>query len=102
MRTYYIGKQQDLVQRVRNYRGTKMDRSTQQTSRWIQVEITEHLMMGGSIDFAIATEVKVDGDVAVGLRLKSARRMAENAAVLVAQTSDQVRDLGDPEGGMEQ
>jgi hypothetical protein len=107
VRTYYIGESQDLARRARNYRGAKTDRSTQRTSRRIHLEIIEHLMMGGSIDFAIATEVSVDGDVAVDLRLKSARRMAENAAVLVAQTSDQVRvlnidaDLGDPEVGAE-
>ncbi|CAI9419241.1 hypothetical protein [Nocardioides sp. T2.26MG-1] len=107
VRTYYIGESQDLARRARNYRGAKTDRSTQRTSRRIHLEIIEHLMMGGSIDFAIATEVSVDGDVAVDLRLKSARRMAENAAVLDAQTSDQVRvlnidaDLGDPEGGAE-
>lgn len=103
--TYYIGESQDLARRARNYRGAKTDRSTQRTSRRIHLEVVEHLVEGGSIDFAIATEVNVDGDVAVDLRLKSARRMAENAAVLAAQTSDQVRvlnidaDLEDPEGG---
>lgn len=107
VRTYYIGESQDLARRARNYRGAKTDRSTQRTSRRIHLEVIEHLMLGGSIDFAIATEVRVAGDVAVDLRLKSARRMAENAAVLVAQTSDQIRvlnidaELGDPEGGAE-
>jgi hypothetical protein len=71
----------------------KTDRSTQRTNRRIHLEIVRHLGDGGSIGFTIATEVKVGGDVAVDLRLKSARRLAENAAVLVAQTTSQVRVL---------
>ena len=66
------------------------------------MEITRHLMFGGSIDFAIATEVAVDGSGPADLRLKSARRLAENAAVLIAQQTPRARvlnidsDLGTP------
>jgi len=92
-RTYYIGESQDLARRARNYRGAKTDRSTQRTSRRIHLEVVNHLMMGGAIDFAIATEVSIDGDGAADLRLKSARRLAENAAVLSAQQAPRVRVL---------
>ncbi|MGN6252542.1 MAG: hypothetical protein ACTHNS_12085 [Marmoricola sp.] len=91
--TYYIGESQNLARRARNYRNAKTDRSTQRTSRRIHMEITRHLMSGGSIDFAIATEVAVDGSGPADLRLKSARRLAENAAVLIAQQTPRVRVL---------
>lgn len=93
IRTYYIGESQDLARRARNYRGAKTDRTTQRTSRRIHTEVVGHLMTGGTISFAIATEVAIDGATAPDLRLKSARRLAENAAVLIAQQADDVRVL---------
>lgn len=103
VRTFYIGESVDLARRASNYRNAKTDRSRQRTSRRIHKEIVEHLRSGGSIDFAIATSVTVSDDAATDLRLNSARRFAENAAVLVAQTTPATRvlnidaDLGDHE-----
>ena len=53
----------------------------------------EHLASSGTIEFSIATKVLLgEGDLA-DLRLKSARRLAENAAVLAAQLDDNVAVL---------
>lgn len=51
-----------------------------------------NLDAGGSVDFAIATAVELDGS-SVDLRLKSARRLAENAAVVSAQLSQRTAVL---------
>jgi hypothetical protein len=90
IRTLYIGESASLKRRARNYRNAKSDRSGQRTSRRIHKEIIEHLSGGGSIEFAITCEVFVD-EVEADLRLKSARLVAENAAVLLAQTGAGVR-----------
>ena len=84
--TVYVGESVDLARRGSNYRNAKTDRSRQRTSRRIHKELVRHLGIGGEVDFAIATDVilGVDGDP-VDLRWKSARRLAENAAVLLAQ-----------------
>jgi hypothetical protein len=85
VRTIYVGESMSLRQRASNYRNAKTDRSRQRTSRRIHKEIVAHVSAGGTIGFAIATAVVLaDGQVA-DLRLKSARRLAENAAVLSAQ-----------------
>lgn len=86
-RTLYIGESVQLARRASNYRNAKTDRSRQRTSRRIHKEIVQHLLGGGSIDFAIATSVRLGDGQATDLRLKSARRLAENAAVLIAQTT---------------
>lgn len=86
-RTLYIGESVQLARRASNYRNAKTDRSRQRTSRRIHKEIVQHLQAGGSIDFAIATSVRLGDGQATDLRLKSARRLAENAAVLIAQTT---------------
>lgn len=93
MRVLYFGESQDLARRARNYRGAKTDRSTQKTSRRIHTEIVGQLILGGTIDFAVATEVSVDEGGAADLRLKSARRLAENAVVLLAQQAPATRVL---------
>lgn len=93
VRTVYIGESQDLARRARNYRGAKTDRSTQKTSRRIHTEIVGHVLAGGSLEFAIATEVVIQDGGEADLRLKSARRLAENAAVLMAQQAVGVRVL---------
>ncbi len=100
----YIGESAELARRASNYRNAKTDRSRQRTSRRIHKEIVGHLSGGGSIEFAIATSVRWgDNDEELDLRLKSARRLAENAAVLVAQTTPSTRvlnidaDLAQPE-----
>jgi len=93
----------ELARRASNYRNAKTDRSRQRTSRRIHKEIVQHLLAGGSIEFAIATQVTIHHVEDTDLRLKSARRLAENAAVLRAQTTPAIRvlnidaDLGDPE-----
>ncbi|HSK55485.1 MAG TPA: hypothetical protein VK908_09530 [Jiangellales bacterium] len=93
LRTVYIGESVELARRASNYRNAKTDRSRQRTSRRIHKEIVQHLQMGGSIDFAIATQVQLGDGQATDLRLKSARRLAENAAVLIAQTASSTRVL---------
>lgn len=93
VRTLYIGESVDLARRASNYRNAKTDRSRQRTSRRIHMEIVQHLQVGGSIDFAIATRVQLGNRQAADLRLKSARRLAENAAVLIAQTAPSTRVL---------
>lgn len=93
VRTLYIGESVDLARRAGNYRNARTDRSRQRTSRRIHKQIVQHLQAGGSIQFAIATRVQLGNGQATDLRLKSARRLAENAAVLVAQTSPSTRVL---------
>lgn len=93
VRTLYIGESVELARRASNYRNAKTDRSRQRTSRRIHKEIVQHLQAGGSIDFAIATRVQLGDGQPTDLRLKSARRLAENAAVLIAQTAISTRVL---------
>jgi hypothetical protein len=53
-----------------------------------------HLSSGGAIEFAIAIEVLLGSDGRTpDLRLRSARRLAENAAVLSAQLEEGVAVL---------
>lgn len=84
-RRLYIGESVDLARRASNYRNAKTDRSRQRTSRRIHKEIVAHLSAGGSIEFAIATSARWSEDGALDFRRKSARHLAESAAVLVAQ-----------------
>ncbi|WP_030577868.1 hypothetical protein [Streptomyces anulatus] len=93
IRVLYIGESVELARRASNYRNAKTDRSSQRTSRRIHKEIVGHLESGGSIAFAIATSVRWGDDVELDLRLKSARRLAENAAVLLAQSQSGIRVL---------
>lgn len=93
IRTLYVGESVDLARRANNYRNAKTDRSRQRTSRRIHKEIVGYLGAGGTIEFAIATSVRWAEDAKLDLRLKSARRLAENAAVLLAQTQPDVRVL---------
>jgi hypothetical protein len=93
VRTIYIGESVSLRQRASNYRNAKTDRSRQRTSRRIHKEVVAHLRAGGAIEFAIATAVVLADGQAADLRLKSARRLAENAAVLRAQMSSGVTVL---------
>lgn len=93
VRTLYIGESVEMARRASNYRNAKTDRSRQRTSRRIHKEIVQHLQAGGSIDFAIATRVQLGDGQTTDLRLKSARRLAENAAVLIAQTAPSTRVL---------
>lgn len=93
-RTLYIGESRDLRGRSSNYRNAKTDRSRQRTSRRIHKELVEHLVGGGTIEFAIATAVFWgDSEDSLDLRLASARRLAENAAVLLAQLHPKTRVL---------
>ncbi len=90
VRALYIGESSSLRRRVSNYRNAKTDRSRQRTSRRIHNEVVAHLGNGGSIEFAIATEILVSGGKKADLRLRSSRRLAENAAVLLAQMTRDV------------
>lgn len=93
IRTLYIGESAELARRASNYRNAKTDRFRQRTSRRIHKEVVGHLSAGGSIEFAIATSIRWGDDVEFDLRLKSARRLAENAAVLLAQSQQGFRVL---------
>ena len=92
-RALYIGESENLRKRVGNYRNAKKDGGNNRTSRRIHKEVVAHLSVGGTIDFAITTDVRIGGDVVTDLRRKSARRLAENAAVLRAQTAPNVQVL---------
>lgn len=76
--TRYIGESTSLARRASNDRNAKTDRSTQRTSRRIHKEIVKHLVSGGTIDFAVATEVRSDNGT-IDLRRAADRRFAENA-----------------------
>jgi hypothetical protein len=93
VRVIYIGESVSLRRRASNYRNAKTDRSRQRTSRRIHKEVVAHLTAGGVIEFAIATAVVLADGQAADLRLKSARRLAENAAVLTAQMDSGVAVL---------
>jgi hypothetical protein len=93
VRVVYIGESVSLRQRASNYRNAKTDRSRQRTSRRIHKEVVAHLGAEGAIEFAIATAVVLANGQAADLRLKSARRLAENAAVLTAQMEPAVTVL---------
>lgn len=93
MRTLYIGESVSLRQRASNYRNAKTDGSKQHTSRRIHKEVVKHLGRGRAIEFSIATEILLSGSRRADLRLRSARRLAENAAVLSAQLAEDVMVL---------
>lgn len=59
----------------------------------IHKEVVAHLGAGGAIEFTIATAVVLADGQAADVRLKSARRLAENAAVLTAQMESGVSVL---------
>ncbi|KQV73867.1 hypothetical protein ASC61_01940 [Aeromicrobium sp. Root344] len=82
----YIGESVNLRSRGSNYRNAKTDRSRQRTSRRIHKELVAHLSQGGAITFSISSSASLGvGGESIDLRWTSARRMAENAAVLLAQ-----------------
>lgn len=91
-RRLYIGESANVARRGTNYRNAKHDRTRQLTSRRIHKEVVAHLAAGGVIHFAVAIKVAVNGEPA-DLRRTSARRLAENAAVLQAQIADNVTVL---------
>lgn len=93
IRTLYVGESVELARRASNYRNARTDRSRKRTSRRIHKEIVSHLESGGTIEFAIATSARWGADEELDLRLKSARRLAENAAVLSAQSQPGIRVL---------
>jgi hypothetical protein len=92
-RTLYIGESVDLRRRASNYRNARTDRSRQRTSRRLHKEIVGHLAMGEPLQLAIAPTVCWKIDEVLDLRLKSARRLAENAAVLLVQMQGGTRVL---------
>lgn len=81
----YVGETKSLARRASNYRNATKDGGRNRTSRRIHKEVVEHITNGGVIEFAVATEVSLNGGEHLDLRRWSARRMAENAAVLDAQ-----------------
>ncbi len=93
VRILYIGESVSL--RQRQQLPERQDRPfRQRTSRRIHKEVVAHLSSGGAIEFAIAIEVLLGSDGRTpDLRLRSARRLAENAAVLSAQLEEGVAVL---------
>lgn len=87
VRSLYIGESASLRQRASGYRNARTGPSSQRTNRRIHQKFVEHLGAGGSVEFAIAVAVSIGDGESIDLRLKSARRLAENAAVLLAQRS---------------
>lgn len=85
VRTLYIGESVSLRRRASDYRNARTDRTSQRTSRRIHLEIVAQLTHGRPVDIAVATGLRLGGGEHVDLRLRSARRLAENAAVLQAQ-----------------
>ena len=83
----YIGETTDLARRASNYRNATSDNTSQRTSRRIHRRLVTHLgERRGRVDLAIAVDVSLGVDTApVDLRRKSARLLAENTAVLLAQ-----------------
>ncbi|MBO0609889.1 hypothetical protein [Myceligenerans salitolerans] len=92
-RVIYVGESVSIRRRASNYRNAKTDRSQERTSRRIHKEIVSHLGRGGTITFAIADEVVLVYGGPVDLRLRSGRRLAENAAVLASQLDPAVAVL---------
>lgn len=83
---HYVGESKDLRGRARDYRGATTDREKGRTSRRIHIELVKHLDAGGRVEVAVALEIAMDGHEGdIDLRRTSARRLAENVAVLRAQ-----------------
>lgn len=93
VRTVYIGESVELSRRASNYRNATTDRSRQRTNRRIHLELVAHLQAGGSIQFATASSARWGDHQPLDLRLRSARRLAENAAVLLVQSQSGMRAL---------
>ncbi len=93
VRTVYIGESKNLARRASNYRNARTDRSRQRTSRRVHKEVVAHLASKGSIEFVIATSVVWGGGDELDLRRTSGRRLAENAAVALAQVKPATRVL---------
>ncbi|SDU77163.1 hypothetical protein SAMN04488563_5440 [Jiangella alkaliphila] len=93
VRTLYIGESTNLARRGSNYRNARTDHTRQRTSRRIHKELVAQLSAGGAIEFAIATDVRLGDGQPTNLQLKSARRLAEKAAALMAQTAPRTRVL---------
>lgn len=85
-RRVYIGETINLARRTSNYRNAANDNSRQRTSRRIHQILVAHLEQQGRTDLAIGVDVRLGIDtMRVDLRRKSARLLAENAAVLLVQ-----------------
>ena len=92
----YIGESVNLARRASNYRNATRDNTNQRTSRRLHKDLVSHLSIGGSVEFSIASEVFLGVDESsIDLRRSSARRLAENAAVLLAQlnTNNEVLNI---------
>jgi hypothetical protein len=92
-RRLYVGESKNLSDRASQYRKAKRDRARLRTSRRIHKELVAHLSAGGSVGFAIATSARLGDGGELDLRFKSARCLAENAAVVLARSQPHVRML---------
>jgi hypothetical protein len=86
----YVGETDNLHQRLAgNYRNPG---PSQHTSLRINALLCEHLAAGGVVELAVATTATVwlaDGSQPLDLSRKAGRLLAENAALVLAQLSDQ-------------
>ena len=93
IRTLYIGEGKSIAKRAGQYRRSTADgKRPNRTSRRMFKALLAHLGTRGQVEFAIATDVAVNGRPAP-LTMKSARLLAESAAVLAAQLDPRIAVL---------
>ncbi|SEQ23831.1 hypothetical protein SAMN04488000_102271 [Lentzea albida] len=96
----YIGETDDLRRRVGNYRNPG---PTQQTSQRLHHELVRHLSSGGTVSLSVAIEAELETDgrrSALPLARKTARVLAEHAALALAYVDDVV-DIINADRGVE-
>jgi hypothetical protein len=84
-RIHYIGESKNLRRRAQQYQRSKVDRKKALTSRRLHRQMVDHLSSGGEIVMFIVTDAELAGGMPLGLGRKSARLLAESAAVVAAQ-----------------
>ncbi|AMB59180.1 hypothetical protein AWU67_10250 [Microterricola viridarii] len=92
MRVLYVGESGHVRKRASQYRNAVRDGGRNRTSRRIHRLLVAHLEAGGAIEYSIATTVTINGADA-DLRRKTARLLAESAAVHLAQLDPRVHVL---------
>ncbi|HKN98504.1 MAG TPA: hypothetical protein VJX10_15400 [Pseudonocardiaceae bacterium] len=86
----YVGETDDLHRRWGHYRNPG---PTQQTNLRLNALLREHLVLGGRVGLAVVTSVTVhheDGPAELPLARRSARVLAEHAAITALYLSDDV------------
>ncbi|MDX8145003.1 hypothetical protein SK854_23030 [Lentzea sp. BCCO 10_0061] len=94
----YIGETNNLRRRAGNYRNPG---PTQQTSQRLHDELVRHLASGGTVSLSVAIEVEIETNgqrSALPLARKTARVLAEHAALALAYVNDVVDILNADRG----